>query len=496
MAERRDDPWVGRTNPGRPTATGGSFGAAVGASGAVDDATPGMDAVLGREVSMVVLPPASGDALARRTEQVRRLAALHHPNLVDIYDVDGLAADTESTLVLQHVEGRRLDEFAGYTGAWSPEPFARVAAQVTAGLAHAHAHGVVHGAIGGASVLVDASLQAWLTGFTDTLRPDHEVHVRAAHLMTEPFPARTPAADVAALGRTLRSVLAEGAPPALVGVLAAMVDGRATARDAVDGFVRAADSLTGSEVVTSLVALPTRYGPGPPPSVATPAPPTASPAPGPVPDAPATPAPAVPPVPVLPPRVSTRSAGRRRRGANVGRAALLGVGAVAIGLGSAVALWAVEGPSGPPVAREEPSRSTGPVDDGRTGSREAAQDAGPVSRVPATTHDPTPDAHVVPVAPTAAAARPPVPGPSTSAPPPRPVTSTPSATPSTTVTASPTTTPSPTVTPSTVTPSTRTTSTTRPTTASSSASAEPSTTAAATTIRTTPSSSGGPTGGP
>ena len=78
------------------------------AGGAADAAVRGVDEILGREVRLVTLPPVSGEVLSDRIEQVRHLARLHHPHLLEVYDVDGLAPDTESTLVLENVSGEPL----------------------------------------------------------------------------------------------------------------------------------------------------------------------------------------------------------------------------------------------------------------------------------------------------------------------------------------------------------------------------------------------------
>lgn len=467
-------------------------------TGAIDHATPGVDSVLGREVAMVVLPPAAGDELAVRTERVRRLAGLHHQNLVEIYDVDGLAPDTESALVLQHVTGRGLDEL---TGPWHPESLARVAAQVAAGLAHAHTHDVAHGAIGPASVVVDAGLQAWLTGFTATLLPDM---LRPDTAPPDPRPGTPgdPAAeyatreiDVAALGRTLSDALGEPDPPVPAGlttVLSAMVDGAVTAREAAERLARAAESLAAGEEDTGLIALPTRYwrtpggaadgmaGGGPTEAVARAGP---SPFSEPVPASSPVASPASVPLAVTPAANHAAAARRRRRRAHGRRAALLGA-AVTAALASAFALWAGEGPSGPAVARTAPpsgpagsapgtdtGRPTGgPTDQGVDASRHgvtAGQENGSVpAGTPASVLPPGPD---VPVAP----------------PPPR---TTPPAVPTTTSPTVSTTTPP---TPTTTSPTTTTTTSVGPTGSSSTpSSSEPTTppTTRPTTSRSAPSS--------
>src|SRR4051794_2361163 len=190
---------------------------------------------------MVTLPPVHGEDLVVRTEQVRRLAGLHHGHLVEVFDVDGLAEGTESTLVLQSVDGRPLDP-ASDLSRWAPITVAEVGAQLASGLAHAHARGVVHGGIGLASVVLGGTVgapHAWLTGFTAALRPAPPLDPGAG--AAPPHPAD----DVAALGRTLGAVLDPAAPaaPALEHALGDMAAGKIAARTAAETLARVAEAL-------------------------------------------------------------------------------------------------------------------------------------------------------------------------------------------------------------------------------------------------------------
>ena len=194
---------------------------------------------------MVTLPPVRGEDLVVRTEQVRRLAGLHHGHLVEVFDVDGLAEGTESTLVLQSVDGRPLDP-ASDRSRWAPITVAEVGAQLASGLAHAHARGVVHGRIGLASVVLGGTVgapHAWLTGFTAALRPAPPLDppLSAGPGAAPPHPAD----DVAALGRALGAVLDPAAPaaPALEHALGDMAAGKIAARTAAETLARVAEAL-------------------------------------------------------------------------------------------------------------------------------------------------------------------------------------------------------------------------------------------------------------
>ncbi|GAA4849847.1 hypothetical protein GCM10023201_47650 [Actinomycetospora corticicola] len=185
--------------------------------GAADAAVRGVDEVLGREVRLVTLPPATGDALSDRIEQVRHLARLHHPHLLEVYDVDGLAPDTESTLVLESVAGEPLP-LVLRDGPVPAADLARMGAQLASALAHAHAHHVEHGAIGPASILVNrAGAEAWLVGLTASL--SGPLPVLDAADGADGAAARR-AADVRALARTLAEVAGHTGDPDAEGLVA------------------------------------------------------------------------------------------------------------------------------------------------------------------------------------------------------------------------------------------------------------------------------------
>jgi len=181
------------------------------AGGAADAAVRGVDEILGREVRLVTLPPVSGEVLSDRIEQVRHLARLHHPHLLEVYDVDGLAPDTESTLVLENVSGEPLP-LVLREGPIDDADLARMGAQLASALSHAHAHHVHHGAIGPSSVLVDRRRSAaWLVGLTASLTGPLPV-IDTEAVATPDDEAARRAADVRALARTLADVAALGAP--------------------------------------------------------------------------------------------------------------------------------------------------------------------------------------------------------------------------------------------------------------------------------------------
>ncbi|OLT11809.1 hypothetical protein BJF78_25995 [Pseudonocardia sp. CNS-139] len=106
------------------------------------------DELLGREVAIkqirTDLQPAAEAAVAReRTMREARIAAaLHHPNVVSIFDVviDG----GQPWLVLEYVPSRSLGSILSEYGALHPAHVGTIGMQIAAALAAAHAAGIVH----------------------------------------------------------------------------------------------------------------------------------------------------------------------------------------------------------------------------------------------------------------------------------------------------------------------------------------------------------------
>jgi serine/threonine protein kinase len=113
----------------------------VGGMGAVFKAR---DSRLDRDVAIKVLPPiftTDPDRLVRFEREARLLAALNHPNIAAIYDIEE-AADVRA-LVLEFVEGATLAERLKHSAMAIPEalPLAR---QIAEALEAAHEKGIVH----------------------------------------------------------------------------------------------------------------------------------------------------------------------------------------------------------------------------------------------------------------------------------------------------------------------------------------------------------------
>src|SRR5512139_764869 len=113
------------------------------------------DTLLGRLVALKTLPaggPADPGRQARLLREARAASALHHPNIVDVYDL--LHHEGSDVIVMELVTGRTLDQ------AVAGKPLREVlgyARQIADALAKAHAAGIVHRDLKPSNVMVDES---------------------------------------------------------------------------------------------------------------------------------------------------------------------------------------------------------------------------------------------------------------------------------------------------------------------------------------------------
>lgn len=107
------------------------------------------DADLDRPVAVKTLRDLALDAemrelfLSRFQNEARAAALLHHPNIVQIFDV-GEDPNVGPYLVFEYVEGRTLKQLLKKSGPLSQERLLEVAQQVGDALATAHVAGVIH----------------------------------------------------------------------------------------------------------------------------------------------------------------------------------------------------------------------------------------------------------------------------------------------------------------------------------------------------------------
>ncbi|MCA1603296.1 MAG: protein kinase, partial [Acidobacteria bacterium] len=101
------------------------------------------DTKLKRKIALKVLPDGSGDEEARRRllREAQAAAALDHPNICAIYEVD--EASDPCYIAMQYVEGETL-EARMEKGRLSLDDSLNIAAQIADALCEAHAHGIIH----------------------------------------------------------------------------------------------------------------------------------------------------------------------------------------------------------------------------------------------------------------------------------------------------------------------------------------------------------------
>jgi eukaryotic-like serine/threonine-protein kinase len=198
-----------------------ALGAMLG-SGGMGQVYRARDRVLERTVAVKVLSPVATDnreLVARFGREARAAAALHHPNIVTVFD-SGADGDLQY-LVMEYVEGQSLAELLRREGVLEPGRVAEVGRQVCQALAAAHATGLVHRDITPGNVLVDPTGLVKVADFgiaklaaVTTVTGDEMLLGTAAYLSPEQAQGRPVdgRSDLYALGCVLYE-LVTGAPP-------------------------------------------------------------------------------------------------------------------------------------------------------------------------------------------------------------------------------------------------------------------------------------------
>ena len=140
---------LGTTAPAPPRLNVGTrFGAyeivALVGAGGMGEVYRGRDPRLGRDVAIKVLPsPVADDSVRhqRLRREARLLAALNHPHIGSIYDLED--HDGVTALVLEFVDGPTLAERLA-RGRLPIADALRFARQIAGALAAAHERGIVH----------------------------------------------------------------------------------------------------------------------------------------------------------------------------------------------------------------------------------------------------------------------------------------------------------------------------------------------------------------
>ncbi len=124
------------------------------------------DVSLHRRVAIKVLHPAlAGDAafLKRFRAEARSVAALNHPNILQVFDWG--EENDEPYLVLEYLAGGSLRQVYDTDTLLTPEQAVRVGLEAAAGLDYAHKRGLIHRDIKPANLLFDADRRLRIADF-------------------------------------------------------------------------------------------------------------------------------------------------------------------------------------------------------------------------------------------------------------------------------------------------------------------------------------------
>jgi eukaryotic-like serine/threonine-protein kinase len=164
------------------------------------------DAALQRKVAIKRLKPellGDPDVVAAFHAEARTLAALRHPNIVEVFDAH--LDEQQPYLVMELVDGQPLSQLMPLP----PQQAVDYALQVTAALSHSHANGVIHCDIKPDNILIDPTGHVKLLDFGISMvggqcKPGEVLgsphYIAPERVLESPL---TPAADVYSLGIVL-----------------------------------------------------------------------------------------------------------------------------------------------------------------------------------------------------------------------------------------------------------------------------------------------------
>jgi serine/threonine protein kinase len=193
-------------------------------TGAMGTVVLAHDIVLDRRVAVKVLADnlAADESFRQRFLREARLAArLCHPNVVQVFDA---GENGRPFLVMEYVDGETVADRISRGSGLSDGEVLTLAADLSAGLAHAHAMGIVHRDVKPHNVLLGRDGVSKLTDFgIARALEDHGLTeigtvLGTAQFMAPDQAAGTPAgppADVFALGAVLRHVAGDSLPAGL-----------------------------------------------------------------------------------------------------------------------------------------------------------------------------------------------------------------------------------------------------------------------------------------
>ncbi len=140
------------------------------------------ETALTRMVAIKVMKPQlAGDETAwkRFAREARSAAKIHHNNVATVHRV-GTLEDETPFFVMEHIEGRNLDDALQAEGAMGVEQACHVLSQVASALAAAHENGIVHRDVRPANVVREKDSDRVV--LTDSESPASSIRARTASL--------------------------------------------------------------------------------------------------------------------------------------------------------------------------------------------------------------------------------------------------------------------------------------------------------------------------
>ena len=113
-----------------------------------------LDLKLNREIGLKVLPPelvSDPDRKRRFVQEAQAAAALKHPNIAVVYEIDEV--DSVDFIAMELIEGEKLSDLL-QRGTVTTERAVRILTEVADGLAKAHSKGIVHRDIKPSNIMV------------------------------------------------------------------------------------------------------------------------------------------------------------------------------------------------------------------------------------------------------------------------------------------------------------------------------------------------------
>ncbi|MDF9825584.1 serine/threonine protein kinase [Breznakia sp. PF5-3] len=142
-------------------------------SGGMADVFLAIDTILNREVAVKVLRGESGKdpvALLRFQREASAISKLHHPNVVEVYDIGEF--DGKNYIVMEYVRGKTLKQLIRQRGALDKEEAVSIMKQLVAAVSHAHENNIIHRDIKPQNVLVKDDGTVKITDFGIALAHD------------------------------------------------------------------------------------------------------------------------------------------------------------------------------------------------------------------------------------------------------------------------------------------------------------------------------------